>query len=153
MLCRRETRWRLRSGDQFGEAAPIARRLSGQSASHAGLLRGDGELDEGQRHYSVPAGQRKRRLTYDTLRAAALRAIRRRNLKREEQRAQSYGPSGRITGILNATRDPGDTARLGRYFVNTAQFWLDLQSQHDIAVVEREKGAEIKERVRPAKAA
>ncbi len=64
-------------------------------------------------------------------------------------------PSGRITDILNARRSiTADTAlRLGRYFGNSAQFWLDLQSQHDIAVVEKEKGAEIKERVRPAKAA
>ena len=38
-----------------------------------------------------------------------------------------------------------DTAvRLGRYFVgNTPQFWLDLQSQHGIAVVERENGTGI----------
>lgn len=64
-------------------------------------------------------------------------------------------PSGRITDILNARRSiSADTAvRLGRYFGNSAQFWLDLQSQHDIAVVERERGAEIAERVRPAKAA
>ena len=62
-------------------------------------------------------------------------------------------PSGRITDILNGRRSiTADTAvRLGRYFGNSAQFWLDLQSQHDIAVVEKEKGAEIKERVRPAR--
>jgi hypothetical protein len=40
--------------------------------------------------------------------------------------------------------------RLGRYFGNSAQFWLDLQSQYDIAVVEREKGGEIAKRVVPA---
>ena len=64
-------------------------------------------------------------------------------------------PSGRITDILNARRSiTADTAvRLGRYFGNTAQFWLDLQSQYDIAVVERESGAEIARRVRPANAA
>jgi antitoxin HigA-1 len=43
--------------------------------------------------------------------------------------------------------------RLGRYFGNGAQFWLDLQGQYDIGVVEREKGAEIARRVRPADAA
>jgi plasmid maintenance system antidote protein VapI len=43
--------------------------------------------------------------------------------------------------------------RLGRYFGNSAQFWLDLQGQHDIGVVEREKGAEIARRVRPGDAA
>jgi addiction module HigA family antidote len=83
-------------------------------------------------------------------------------------------PSGRITDILNGRRSiTADTAvRLGRYFgvvafpgqVGTgwpketrhlmlAQFWLDLQSQYDIAVVEREKGTEIAKRVRPANAA
>jgi addiction module HigA family antidote len=64
-------------------------------------------------------------------------------------------PSGRITDILNGRRSiTADTAvRLGRYFGNSAQFWLDLQSQHDIAIVERERGAEIVERVKPAQAA
>jgi addiction module HigA family antidote len=64
-------------------------------------------------------------------------------------------PSGRITDILNGRRSiTADTAvRLGRYFGNSAEFWLDLQSQHDIAVVERERGAEIAQRVRPADAA
>jgi len=61
-------------------------------------------------------------------------------------------PSGRITDILNGRRSiTADTAvRLGRYFSNSAQFWLELQSQYDIAVVEREKGSEIAKRVRPA---
>ena len=64
-------------------------------------------------------------------------------------------PSGRITDILNGRRSiTADTAvRLGRYFGNSAQFWLDLQGQYDIGVVEREKGAEIARRVRPADAA
>jgi addiction module HigA family antidote len=64
-------------------------------------------------------------------------------------------PSRRITDILNGRRlITADTAvRLGRYFGNSAQFWLDLQSQYDIAVVEREKGGEIAKRVRPADAA
>ena len=64
-------------------------------------------------------------------------------------------PSGRITDILNCRRSiTADTAvRLGRYFGNNAQFWLDLQSQYDIAVIEREKGADISRRVRPADAA
>ena len=59
-------------------------------------------------------------------------------------------PSGRITDILNCRRSiTADTAvRLGRYFGNSAQFWLDLQSQYDIAVVERDRGAEITGRVR-----
>ena len=64
-------------------------------------------------------------------------------------------PSGRITDILNERRSvTADTAvRLGRYFGNRPEFWLDLQGQFDIAVVERERGAEIAQRVRPASAA
>jgi addiction module HigA family antidote len=64
-------------------------------------------------------------------------------------------PSGRITDVLNGRRSiTADTAvHLGRYFGNSAQFWLDLQSQYEIAVVEREHGAEITRRVRPADAA
>jgi len=64
-------------------------------------------------------------------------------------------PSGRITDILNGRRAiSADTAvRLGRYFGNSAQFWLDLQAQYEIACVERDKGAEIARRVRPADAA
>ena len=64
-------------------------------------------------------------------------------------------PSGRITDILNGRRAiTADTAvRLGRYFGNAAQFWLDLQSQYEIALVERERGPEIAKRVRPADAA
>ena len=64
-------------------------------------------------------------------------------------------PSGRVTDILNGRRAiTADTAvRLGLYFGNSAQFWLDLQSQYDIGVVEREKGAELAKRVKPADAA
>jgi plasmid maintenance system antidote protein VapI len=42
--------------------------------------------------------------------------------------------------------------RVGRYFGNSAQFWLDLQCQYDIAMVEKEQGAEIARRVRLADA-
>jgi len=64
-------------------------------------------------------------------------------------------PSGRITDILNGRRSiTADTAvRLGRYFGNSAQFWMDLQGQYDIALIERDRGSEITRRVRPADAA
>src|SRR5438105_6961183 len=84
----------------------------------------------------------------------------RRELKARELSANRLAldlgvPSGRITDILNERRSiTADTAvRLGRYFGNRPQFWLDLQSQYDLAVVERERGAEIMQRVRPADAA
>jgi addiction module HigA family antidote len=64
-------------------------------------------------------------------------------------------PSGRITDILNGRRSiSADTAvRLGRYFGNRPQFWMDLQTQFDIAVVERDRGREIARRIQAATAA
>jgi addiction module HigA family antidote len=46
--------------------------------------------------------------------------------------------SGRITDILNSRRSiTANTAlRLVLYFGNSAQFWLDLQGQYDIAISE-----------------
>lgn len=64
-------------------------------------------------------------------------------------------PSGRVTDILNGRRSiTADTAvRLGLYFGNGALFWIGLQSQYDIALIEQERGTEIAKRVRPADAA
>ena len=64
-------------------------------------------------------------------------------------------PSGRITDILNCRRSiSADTAlRLGRYFGNNPQFWIDLQGQYDIASAELEVGEEIRKHVHPADAA
>jgi addiction module HigA family antidote len=64
-------------------------------------------------------------------------------------------PSGRVTDVLNGRRSiTTDTAvRLGRFFGNNPRFWLDLQGQHDIAMVERDRGAEIARRVTPVWAA
>ena len=58
-------------------------------------------------------------------------------------------PSGRITAILNEQRSvSADTAlRLARYFGNSAQFWLNLQSRYDLAKTEREYGATIEKEV------
>ena len=63
-------------------------------------------------------------------------------------------PSGRITDILNGRRSiTVDTAlRLGRYFGNSPRFWFDLQAQYDLAIVERERGAEISRQVHPVHA-
>jgi antitoxin HigA-1 len=80
------------------------------------------------------------------------RELKSRNLSASRLALDLGVPSGRITDILNGRRSiSADTAvRLGRYFGNRAQFWLDLQGQYDIAVVEREHGAEITKRVRNA---
>ena len=61
-------------------------------------------------------------------------------------------PSGRITDVLNGRRSiTAETAvRLGRYFGNRPRFWLELQSQYDIALIERDRGVEVAKQVRPA---
>jgi antitoxin HigA-1 len=64
-------------------------------------------------------------------------------------------PAGRIGGILRGRRaiDADTAVRLGRYFGNRPQFWLDLQGQYEIALVERDMGVEIARQVAPADAA
>lgn len=64
-------------------------------------------------------------------------------------------PSGRITEILNGRRavTPDTALRLGRYFGNSAIFWLNLQKNHDLYRAEQEHGARIEAEVRPADAA
>ena len=54
-------------------------------------------------------------------------------------------PSGRITQILNEKRGvSGETAlRLSRYFGNSAQFWMNLQTRYELAVAERKIGSKI----------
>jgi addiction module HigA family antidote len=55
-------------------------------------------------------------------------------------------PANRITQIIQGKRAlTGDTAlRLGHWFGTSAQFWLNLQSAHDIRVAAQQVGAEIK---------
>ncbi len=61
-------------------------------------------------------------------------------------------PSGRITQILNGKRGiSAETAlRLARYFGNSAQFWINLQSRYDLAVVEQNIGAKVFAEVKQA---
>ncbi len=61
-------------------------------------------------------------------------------------------PSGRITSILNGKRAimPETALRLGRFFGNSAQFWLNLQARYDLLIVERELGERIKAEVEQA---
>lgn len=60
-------------------------------------------------------------------------------------------PSGRITDILNAKRgiSPDTALRLGRYFGNSARFWLNLQTAYELALAEKETGARIASEVNP----
>ena len=61
-------------------------------------------------------------------------------------------PSGRITSILNGKRaiTPETALRLGRFFGNSAQFWLNLQARYDLLIVERGVGGRIKAEVERA---
>jgi addiction module HigA family antidote len=75
-------------------------------------------------------------------------------LKRElAARGMSYNqlalklrvPSGRIVGIANGKRGitPETALRLARYFGNDALFWMNLQSQYELAIAEEALGKRI----------
>ena len=61
-------------------------------------------------------------------------------------------PANRITEIIHGKRGiSAETAlRLGRYLGTGALFWLNLQSQHDLANAQRELGARIAAEVEEA---
>ena len=58
-------------------------------------------------------------------------------------------PSGRITSIINGNRaiTPETALRLSRYFGNSAQFWMNLQTRYDLTVAENEMGQKIAKEV------
>lgn len=64
-------------------------------------------------------------------------------------------PANRITEILNGRRgiSPDTALRLGRYFGNSARFWLNLQTAFDLAVAERDLGVRVANEVEPHAAA
>lgn len=61
-------------------------------------------------------------------------------------------PSNRLSEIIRGQRSiSAETAlRLGRYFGTGAAFWINLQSQYDLAVAEQEFGAQIAREVEAA---
>ncbi len=64
-------------------------------------------------------------------------------------------PVGRVNEIIKGKRAiTADTAlRLEKYFDVSAQFWLNLQSRHDLKMAKRETWPRVKSRVRRFKAA
>ena len=58
-------------------------------------------------------------------------------------------PSGRITSLINGKRSvtPETALRLARYFGNSAEFWLNLQTRYDLVTTEAEIGERIKAEV------
>lgn len=57
-------------------------------------------------------------------------------------------PANRITAIIKGQRSiTGDTAlRLGHFFGNSPQFWLNLQAMYDLRMAEAKVGRTIKRR-------
>lgn len=65
--------------------------------------------------------------------------------------AQDIGvPPRRVNEIVKGERAiTADTAlRLGRYFRMSAQFWLNLQSHHDLEMVEEQLGRRLQREVK-----
>jgi addiction module HigA family antidote len=60
-------------------------------------------------------------------------------------------PAPRINDIVRERRavTPDTALRLARYFDTTAQFWLNLQSAHDLKQAESLSAGQIAEEVRP----
>jgi addiction module HigA family antidote len=60
-------------------------------------------------------------------------------------------PPNRISAIVNGKRAiTADTAlRLQRYFKIDAQFWLNLQSEHDLRIIKRKIWSDIERRILP----
>ena len=58
-------------------------------------------------------------------------------------------PSGRITSLINGKRSvtPDTALRFARYFGNSAQFWLNLQTRYDLLTAEAQIGERIKAEV------
>jgi addiction module HigA family antidote len=54
-------------------------------------------------------------------------------------------PAPRINDIVRERRaiTPDTALRLARYFGNTPQFWMNLQSGYDLKITERETGSAI----------
>jgi addiction module HigA family antidote len=59
-------------------------------------------------------------------------------------------PPRRVNEIVKGERAiTADTAlRLGRYFRMSAQFWLNLQSHHDLEIVEEQLGRRLQREVK-----
>ncbi len=60
-------------------------------------------------------------------------------------------PPGRITGIINGQRAvTTDTAlRLSKFFGNSAEFWMNLQTHYDLVIARKDSNDRIGREVRP----
>ena len=60
-------------------------------------------------------------------------------------------PVTRIANIVAERRgiSPNTALRLGRYFKTSAQFWLNLQTKHDLEIAEDDHLAKIERDIHP----
>jgi antitoxin HigA-1 len=82
------------------------------------------------------------------------RELKARNLSANALALALRTPSGRIADILNEKRgvSPETAMRLGRYFRNEARFWLNLQTNYELARAQAKLGERIAAEVEPATA-
>jgi addiction module HigA family antidote len=61
-------------------------------------------------------------------------------------------PANRVSDIVRGRRaiSPETALRLGRYFGNSAQFWMNLQANYDLAIARQERGAVVEREVEAA---
>ncbi len=61
-------------------------------------------------------------------------------------------PPQRLHEIVRGTRaiTPDTALRLGRYFGTSAEFWLTMQTNYDLALARKERGARIEAEVEVA---
>lgn len=80
------------------------------------------------------------------------REIDARNLSANKLALALRVPSGRITQILNGNRgiSAESALRLAQYFGNSAQFWMNLQTQYELAITEQQLGEKIRSEVEHA---
>ena len=64
-------------------------------------------------------------------------------------------PVQRINTLINGKRgiSPDTALRLGRYFGNSARFWLNLQLNYELSIAERSIGEKIRDEIKPAASA
>jgi addiction module HigA family antidote len=68
------------------------------------------------------------------------------NMSAAELARQLRVPTNRITAIINGQRSiTGDTAlRLAHFFGTSPEFWLNLQTLHDLRIAEQKAGKSVR---------
>jgi len=79
------------------------------------------------------------------------RELEARNMSANRLALALHLPSSRIVEILNERRgiSPDTALRLARYFGNSGQFWLTMQTAYELAVAECKTGDKIAAEVVP----